>query len=393
MWWLSFAFHEMASGLLSVFIPLYIVSLGGFLSHIGLMSMAAILLSIPASLLWGYLCDKSRRYKPYISLSFLSLAIFLHIFSLTTDISLLIVLYAIMAFFHAAHEPPKNALIAESFMRRCWEEAYSVYGYITNIGWLIGTLIGFYLSIQGVSSSYVLIVCSILNLVAFILSIFLVKDPRLVFERSLVKIERSVQGAYKGLIVALRAMDNRGHVLEIMGVSTKGFCLGLIIFFMATRILFTPLPIFLSKDLALQESIVYALFCINSAGNVIGYLLAGKLGLNQETLYKISALRCILTLTLTAAVLMQDYGVMLTAVVLLFMGLTYAIFYILSLSLSMEILPEGMAGMFNVVAGLGEAFGSFVGPFIAEKLGFSHLFLSAGIIFFAACLILKKYRA
>ncbi|MEM3646391.1 MAG: MFS transporter [Candidatus Bathyarchaeia archaeon] len=388
MWWLGFLLHEMAFGLLSVFIPLYMVALGGSLTQVGIMSLAAILLSIPASLLWGYLYDESRRYKPYILLSFLTLAILLYTLTLIEDIGLLIALYAIMAFFHMAHEPPKNVLIAENYMRRYWKRAYALYECITEVSWLIGMLVGFYLSAQGFSASHTLLDCSILNLIAFILSIFLIKDPVLIFERSLVKIERSIKSAYKGLIAALRATSNTGHI-NIMVESPKEFYLGLIAFFMATRILFTPLPIFLSKDLALQESMVYALFCINSAGGVIGYFLADKISLNRATLHRVAALRCILTLLLIVAGAGQEYRIMLTAITLFLLGLAYAIFHILSLSLSMEVLPEGMAGIFNVTECLGEALGSFIGPLIAEKLGFTYLFLGASLTFLISYITLK----
>ncbi|MEM2399368.1 MAG: MFS transporter [Candidatus Bathyarchaeia archaeon] len=389
MWWISFILHEMAFGLLSIFIPLYMVALGGSLTQIGIMSSAAILLSILASLLWGYLCDKSGRCKPYIFLSFLTLAIILHTLTLTKDTGLLIALYAIMAFFHMAHETPKNVLIAESYMRRHWEMAYAFYECITEVGWLTGMLIGFYLSAQGLAASYILLDCSVLNLMASILSIFLIKDPELIFERNLVKIERSIQSAYGGLIAALRATSNVGRINIMVENSTKGFCLGLIAFFTATRILFTPLPIFLSRDLALQESIVYALFCINSAGGVVGYFLSGKLSLNQGTLHRVAALRCVLTLLLIAAGARQEYRITLTAAVLFFLGLAYAIFHILSLSLSMEILPEGMMGIFNVTECLGGALGSFIGPLIAEKLGFTYLFLGASLTFLTSYITLK----
>ncbi|MEM0196419.1 MAG: hypothetical protein QXK66_02140 [Sulfolobales archaeon] len=110
---------------------------------------------------------------------------------------------------------------------------------------------------------------------AFILTIFLVKDPALIFERSLVKIEQDTYSAYKGLAVALRATSNVCSINIITGDSIRGFLLRFITFFAAVRILFTPLPIFLSRELVLQESMVYAL-SINSAGGVIGYFSTGK---------------------------------------------------------------------------------------------------------------------
>lgn len=77
MWWLSFVFHEMAFGLLSVFLPLYIVLIGGSLTDFGIMSAFAVLATIPASFIWGYTSEKEGRYRRYILISFLSLAIIL----------------------------------------------------------------------------------------------------------------------------------------------------------------------------------------------------------------------------------------------------------------------------------------------------------------------------
>lgn len=388
MWWLSFVFHEAAFGLLLVLIPLYVVALGGSLTHIGIMSSAAILLSIPASLLWGYLCDKSRRYKPYILLSFLALAAILYALALTKDVGLLIALYVVMAFFHMAHEPSKNVLIAEGYARRHWEKAYAFYEYVTEVGWLAGLLVGFYLSAQGLSASHALMICSALHLVAFILSALFVEDPILILERSLAKIEKSVRSVYKKLMAVLGPVGNVGNLSVATEGSTKGLCLGLVAFFAATGILFTPLPIFLSKDLALKESMVYALFCVNSAGGAVGYFLAGKTSLNQGALHKAAALRCILAFMLIAGA-ERGYGVALTATTLFLLGLTYAVFHVLSLSLSMEVLPERMAGVFNVTECLGRALGSFVGPLIAEKLGFTYLFIGAGLTFLASYAILR----
>ncbi|MEM1515268.1 MAG: MFS transporter [Candidatus Bathyarchaeia archaeon] len=393
MWWLSFVLHEISFGFLSVFIPLYIMALGGSLAHIGLIFAVAIFLSIPASFLWGYLCNKRRRYKSYILLSFLFLVIILYAFTLTTSIGLLGALYSIMAFFHMAHEPPKNVLIAENYMRRFWERSYAFYEGVTEIGWLIGILVGLYASVQELITSHILLICSILNFAALVSSIFLIKDPTFIFERGLVKVERSILCAYRGLAASLRAMNGADHISVEPENSTRRFCFGLIAFFTATKMLFIPLPIFFLKELALQQSMVYALFCISTTGSLIGYFLLLKLRYTgTKTLYKVSGVRCALTLSLIAIKGgISGYGVIIPLTLVLFLlGLAHAIFHILSLSISMELLPENMVGMFNVVTGLGEAFGSLMGPMIAEKLGFTGLFLITGLVFFTACMILKR---
>src|SRR3990170_8127993 len=108
MWRLGFFFHEIAFGMLSVFIPLYIITpiIGGSLVDIGIMTSLALFCSIPASFFWGYICDKTRRYKIYILLSFVSGAIILFAFTLTTSVFVFIALFVVLQMLHVAHESP-----------------------------------------------------------------------------------------------------------------------------------------------------------------------------------------------------------------------------------------------------------------------------------------------
>jgi predicted MFS family arabinose efflux permease len=75
------------------------------------------------------------------------------------------------------------------------------------------------------------------------------------------------------------------------------------------------------------------------------------------------------------------------------MGFAYAIFLVQTLSLSMEIIPAGKAGLFNVLLGIGGASGSFLGPYIAQTLGFAYIFLIAGLIFFSAYVAFKIFAS
>src|SRR4030042_2794916 len=148
MWRLGFFFHEMAFGLLSVFIPLYVVTpaVGGSLFDLGIMTSVALFLAIPASFFWGYICDRTTQYKLYILLSFISVTIILYLFTFATNVVMFTVLYAIMAMLHVAHEAPKNILIAEHYSHEEWGKSYALYEGFTEIGWLIGLLLGFFAS-------------------------------------------------------------------------------------------------------------------------------------------------------------------------------------------------------------------------------------------------------
>ncbi len=182
---------RIAFGLLTVFIPLYVVAfkdtsiLGGPLVALGVMTSIAIFCSIPASFLWGYLCDATRHYKVFILLSFLSSAIILFFMALpfAQNVIPFVILYVVMQMLHVSHESPKNVLVAEHYSRDDWEKSYGFYEALTEIGFIIGLAIGLVLSIglfaftasaySAVLATYTLYLCSALSVVAFILAISL----------------------------------------------------------------------------------------------------------------------------------------------------------------------------------------------------------------------------
>jgi MFS family permease len=394
MWRLGFFFHEMAFGLLSVFIPLYVVTpaIGGSLLDLGIMTAVALFLSIPASFFWGYISDKTRRYKLYVLLSFISAAVLLYLFTFATNVITFTILYAIMALLHVAHEAPKNILIAEHYTHEDWGKSYALYEGFTEIGWLIGLLLGLFASTFAFSSSYILWLCSILNLAAFVLSIFFVADPLLIFERRLVTIERKIDYTYRGVSAASRLMDGLPIGERFRSENFFAFGIGLVLFSLASSIFFTPLPIFFADELAFPTSMIFMIYMLSSGGSVVGYFLAGKKASspNAKThMRRIVLLRSALVFSLIAIVNFAVFTTFFASVILVFMGLAYGLYHILTLSLSMELIPSGRSGLFDVLMGLGASLGSFLGPFLARFLGFPPQFFIAGVIFLSAYLVLK----
>ncbi len=204
MWRLGFFFHDMAFGLLTVFIPLYVVAfkntsiLGGPLLALGVMTSIAIFCSIPASFLWGYLCDATRHYKIFILLSFASIAMILFLMTLPFAQNLIVFvgLYVAMQMLHVAHESPKNVLVTEHYSRNDWERTFGFYEGITEIGTIVGLAMGIILFASSLSfsalSTYTFYLCSGLSVVALVLAVLLVADPLMIFERRLVGIERKM---------------------------------------------------------------------------------------------------------------------------------------------------------------------------------------------------------
>lgn len=398
MWRLGFFFHEMSFGLLSVFLPLYIVSpaVHGSLLDIGILSAAALLSAIPASFFWGYICDKTRRYKRFILISFLASALFLYLFTFTVNVAMLIILYGIMSIFHMAHESPKNVLISELYSRENWKKTFAMYEGFTEIGWLIGLILGFVMSVYSLTATSELLFCGVLNLIAFVLSIFLVADPILIFERRLVSIEKTMEFASRGISIASRMLDGFSTDVKLKRENLYAFAGGLILFSVATSMLFTPLPIFFTQaPLSLPLSIIFAVYALNSTGGILGYLLVSRSSAQEgekPPISRVAIFRGLLALLLISALEAPAYNLVLAVTFLVLMSFAYSFFMVYTLSLSMELVPAGKAGLFNVLLGIGSASGSFIGPFLAQTtLGFTGVFLITGFVFLLSYVSFKIF--
>jgi hypothetical protein len=105
---------------------------------------------------------------------------------------------------------------------------------------------------------------------------------------------------------------------------------------------------------------------------------------------RIAVFRSLLAFILVAIVQMSLFNVGLVTAILMLFGFAYAMFLVYTLSLSMELIPAGKAGLFNVLIGIGGACGSFIGPFIAQ-FSFLYVFLAGGIIFLASYIAFKIF--
>ncbi len=407
MWRLGFFFHDMAFGLLTVFIPLYVVLfqntsiLGGPLLALGVMTSIAIFCSIPASFLWGYLCDKTRHYKIFILLSFLSIAVLLFLMTLpfAQNLIVFVVLYVVMQMLHVAHESPKNVLVTEHYSRIDWEKSFGFYEGLTEIGFIIGLAAGMALFASSLSfsvlSTYSFYLCSVLSVVAFALALATIADPLMIFERRLVGIERKLDTVSRGCEGSSRLMDGLPWDGKVKEDSFLGFASAIVLFALATSVFFTPLPIYLKDIFGGQEKFVYLAYILNSVGATAGYFLIRGRANSMNTkkqMPRFILLRSLLVFALVAAISLTIAPTIITCVLLVCIGFAYAMYYIMMLSLSMELIPEGKAGLFDGMVGLGAAIGAFLGPFLAFHLSYIPTFIIAAVLFLAAFITLKIFR-
>lgn len=375
-----------------ILLPLYVVAIGGSLIDVGIMFMVGQLASIPASMFWGYVCDKKRSYKIFILLSFLSISIFMYSFMAITSVSHLIILYAILSIFHSAHGPPRNVLIAELHTYEEWKRNFAKFEGFAEAGRIMGLLVGAYISLSGANAAHIIALCGSLQVAAFVSSLFLISDPILILERRLVATGKIVDLVDRGVYALCRALDGFPKVC-FKEMSIKAFCGGLTLFQMATSMLFTPMPIFLSRVLALPQASIFMVYALSSLGVVLGYFFL--VCRSDENVEKASLLKVVLlrgtTVFLMFIALSSTFSAAMILALLALLGYLYALFNAYVLTVSMEFLPPKRVGLFDAITNLGSVCGAFIGPLIADKLGFDYLFLFSSATFFASFIAFKAF--
>jgi MFS family permease len=229
---------------------------------------------------------------------------------------------------------------------------------------------------------------------AFVLSIVLIADPLMIFERRLVGIERRIDYTYRGVESSSRLMDGLRWDGSLKEDSFLGFALAIVMFSLASSIFFTPLPIYLKGLFGGQQSMVYFAYILNSVGATAGYFLirgrARTMDIRKQ-MPRFVLLRSLLIFAFAGVIEFAFSPTILTGILLIFIGFAYAMYYIMMLSLSMELIPEGKTGFFDGLVGLGAAVGSFLGPFLATHLNYLPTFLVAAVVFLIAFITLKLF--
>ena len=307
-----------------------------------------------------------------------------------------------MQFFHIAHEAPKNVLIAEHYSRDEWEISYGYYKGLTELGLIVGLSLGFCLSVglfsftanlgPAILATYTLYICSGLSVVAFILSLLLVVDPLMIFERRLVRIERNINFTCNSVKSASRVLSGIPWDKSIKQDSFNMFALAIILFSLATSIFFTPFPIFLSQNLNLPNSMVYISYIFTSIGATAGYFFVSRRASSmniRKQMPRYVLYRSLIVFALIGIIQLALYPTLMTFLILVFMGFFFAMYYILMISISMELIPAGKSGLFDGLVGIGTALGSFLGPYLANTYNYIPTYFIAALLFLLAFISIK----
>jgi MFS family permease len=224
----------------------------------------------------------------------------------------------------------------------------------------------------------------------------------MIFERRLVGIERTLDYTHRGFEGSSKLMDGLNWDGSLKRDSFLGFAFAIVLFSLATSIFFTPLPVYLKDVFGGQQQYVYLAYILSSVGATMGYFLIRGKALSMDIrkqMPRFIFLRSLLVFILVAIVWFAVAPTLITCILLLCLGFAYAMYYIMMLSLSMELIPEGKAGLFDGTVGLGAAVGAFLGPFLANSFGYLPpsvvyvpAFLITAVLFLTAFIAIKIFK-
>lgn len=384
-WSLGFIPKELAFGILSVLLPLYLIEeISGNLMDVGLIFFVKGIIQIPAVVLWARYIEKKAGCKFFILISFLISSLLIFLLTVAESVWSFLGLNVMLSFFYVAHRPATRVLIAESVPSSEWDDGFARHNLVLNIGGMFGLLAGaFWLT--RLSNKNLMLLCGALVSISLILSMILIQDPPLMIERRFVRFERFVylaeQASYN---LAYAPTDEFRKSYLTRYPNPKPLILGIFLFPLASSMVFTLIPIFLSQNIGASSSLIFLILLIKSITTLIGYtLIRTHMQNNGLRMIKMaSILRIFFPMLILVSGFLPFYlSLTLNSLALVIAGFAWPYFSVPSTTLWMETAPKGTAGIYTACVNLGVALGSLLGGLISSYYGYEPLFILSTAIF------------
>jgi MFS family permease len=188
-WFYSQLPVEIAVGPVSTLIQLYILDLHGTVIDVGLAVTLFNAVSIPAAVIWGYVTDRFQSRKTILVLTCVAVSANLIVLPLAKTISGAALVYGLFSLVSSASATPANLLIMETARKTRWAWAFARFSMIASVGTTMGLILGIgwssYLPI-----SLLVVPLATLSLVSAALSVVMIKEPAISFERDFIALQR-----------------------------------------------------------------------------------------------------------------------------------------------------------------------------------------------------------
>lgn len=359
---------------------------------------------VPAAVVWGFVTDRFHRRKPIIVASYLVTAAILVSFLFANTGYLVSLLYAAFSFATSASTTPLSLLIMETERKQKWATAFARFSMVTSIGQTVGLLLsvgwGFFLSLN-----YLVVPLAILSIISAALSVLMIKEPSVVFERQAIALNKP---SFFHRILAVpffflrvpRLNDFKRVFRDIKYELTRQVPIlyfSIFMFYLASGIFNTSIV----PSLRANNVSSFLIFLVTTVAMVVQIIAFKYAGPYTEKKSPVKAAVGGLVLRslgygFLGVSLYIISGVLFLAPVLIFYpiaaGIAYSVYYTASNTMVFNTLRGGRQGhslgVYSALVGVATLLGSLVSGFTSFFLGFSTTFIIA-----AACLGLSAWLA
>jgi predicted MFS family arabinose efflux permease len=357
--------------------------LHGGLLDVGFVAGVSALALIPSQMLWGWLIDGTGRCKPFLVLGFMGMGIALISIPYVGSVSQLIALVSLKSILFSATLPARQLLTVESEQREGWRRGLANMQFLAGLGETLGMGIGA-ATVTSMGFTQLFLLCGVLCMLSAMASGVLAREPGFMIQRRLVRLERSTSALVAvSNLVGYSGRPPRGHasvrILGQLNPSTKFLMVGIFAFSLGGATLFSPLPAYFLQ--LYPSSAVFLLFFGGSLAGTLCYPLVGRLAPSAgKSLVLCSGARIFVIPLLLLSALGAAPGLALGAAILALLEVLWTLFDISSMFAFLETAPDGQAGFYGALIGLGSAGGGFLGGFVSQRLGFASLFALCSVV-------------
>jgi MFS family permease len=395
---------NIALGPVGTLIQLLILNLHGTVIDVALAITLFNAVGVPAAVVWGFVTDRFHRRKPIIVASYLATAAILVSFLFANTGYLVSLLYAAFSFATSASTTPLNLLVLETERKQKWATAFARFSMVTSIGQTVGLIFsvgwGFFLSLN-----YLVVPLAILSIVSAALSVLMIKEPSVVFERQVIALNKP---SFFHRILAVpvfflrvpRLNDFKRVFRDIKYELTRQVPIlyfSIFMFYLASGIFNTSIVPSLRAN-NVSNFLIFLVTTVAMLVQIIAFKYAGPYT-EKKSPVKAAVGGLVLRSLGYGFLGVSLYiisGVWFLAPVLIFYplaaGIAYSVYYTASNTMVFNTLRGGRQGsslgVYSALVGVATLVGSLVSGFTSFFLGFSTTFIIA-----AVCLGLSAWLA
>ena len=384
-----------AFGPVGTLIQLLILNLHGSVIDVALAVTLFNAVGVPAAVVWGFVTDRFHRRKLIIAGSYLATAAILVSFLFINAGYEVSLLYAVFSFTTSAATTPLSLLIMETERKQKWATAFARFSMVTSIGQTAGLILsvgwGLFLSVN-----YLVVPLAALSVVSAALSVLMIKEPIVVFERRAIAMNRP---SFFHRILAVpvfflrlpRLNDFKRVFRNIKFELTRQVPIlyfSIFMFYLASGIFNTSLVPSLKAN-NVSSFLIFLVTTVAMVVQIISFRYAGPYT-ERKSPVKVAVGGLVLRSLGYGFLGVSLYiisGVWFLAPVLIFYplaaGFAYSVYYTASNTMVFNTLRAGRQGsslgVYSALVGIATLVGSLVSGFTSFFLGFSVTFIIAAV--------------